>query len=263
MPGEEFMTPAAMRRMLRSAGNDSTIKGVIVRIDSPGGDGFASDEIWREMMLLRQKKPLVISMSDTAASGGYYIAMTGDPVLAYPGTLTGSIGVFYGKVDLHGLYDKLGITKQLLSRGQFAEIDSDYTPLSDAGRRKMQDSIDQFYNSFIGRVAQGRRRSPAQIEPVAQGRVWLGDQARLNGLVDELGGLDRAIETVKQKAGIPREEKIRLVSYPPRRSILDELFGRAQAEATPPMVKFLRRFATATWMRGGFLELMPYTITIE
>ena len=102
-------------------GNDAGIKGVIVRIDSPGGEVFASDAIWREMNLLSKKKPMVISMSDVAASGGYYIAMTGDPVVAYPGTLTGSIGVVFGKANLHGLYDKLGVTKDLLSRGRFAD----------------------------------------------------------------------------------------------------------------------------------------------
>src|SRR6266480_1721881 len=116
-------------KLLRRVGNDSGIKGVIVRIDSPGGEVFASDAIWREMNLLSKKKPMVISMSDTAASGGYYIAMTGDPVLAYPGTFTGSIGVVFGKANLHGFYDKIGITKDIISRGRFAEIDSDYEPL--------------------------------------------------------------------------------------------------------------------------------------
>ena len=106
-----------------SAG-DSSLDGVVVRIDSPGGDAVASDEIWREMNLLSKKKPMVISMSDTAASGGYYMAMTGDPVVAYPGTLTGSIGVVFGKPDMHGLYDKLGVTKDTIARGRFADIDS-------------------------------------------------------------------------------------------------------------------------------------------
>ncbi|HVX65238.1 MAG TPA: S49 family peptidase, partial [Bryobacteraceae bacterium] len=105
--GEGFISSEGMTRLLRQVRNDASIRGVIVRIDSPGGDGFASDEIWREMGLLSKKKPVVISMSDLAASGGYYMAMTGDPVLAYPGTFTGSIGVFYGKADLHGLYDKI------------------------------------------------------------------------------------------------------------------------------------------------------------
>src|SRR5579859_7881414 len=132
---EEFV------KLLRRVGSDGDIKGVIVRVDSPGGEVFASDAIWREMNLLSKKKPMVISMSDTAASGGYYIAMTGDPVVAYPGTITGSIGVVFGKANLHGLYDKLGVTKDLLSRGRFATIDSDYQPLTADGRNKLRSDI--------------------------------------------------------------------------------------------------------------------------
>lgn len=262
---DNFVTSAGMTRLLEQVGSDSSIRGVIVRIDSPGGDGFASDEIWRQMNLLSKKKPVVISMSDLAASGGYYMAMTGDPILAYPGTFTGSIGVFYGKADLHGLYDKLGIQKEVLSRGRFAAIDSDYVPLSNEARKKLQSSIEDFYKSFIDRVAQGRKRSPAQIEPVAQGRVWLGDQAKANGLVDQLGGLDQAIGFVKQRAGIPGADKVRLVAYPPRRSIFEQLFTR-QAEAAMPQAELfslLRRFSTRTWIQGGMLKMMPYTIEMK
>ncbi len=121
-------------RILAKVENDSGIKAVIVRIDSPGGEVTASDEMWRAMNELRKKKPVVISMSDAAASGGYYMAMSGDPIIAYPATETGSIGVVFGKPNLHGLYDKLGITKDYVSRGRFALIDSDYQSLSDAGR---------------------------------------------------------------------------------------------------------------------------------
>lgn len=264
--GEGFITSSGMTKLLNQVGSDSSIRGVIVRIDSPGGDGFASDEIWREMGLLSKKKPLVISMSDLAASGGYYIAMTGDPILAYPGTLTGSIGVFYGKADLHGLYDKIGLQKEILTRGRFADIDSDYVPLSDAARKKLQGSIDEFYKSFVGRVAQGRHRGYDQVEPLAQGRVWLGSQAKTNGLIDQFGGLDKAIEMVKQKAGIPAGERVRLVAYPPRRSIFEQLFSQSAAAATGPeaqILSLLRRFSTRTWIEGGMLKMMPYTIEVK
>ena len=193
---------------------------MVVRIDSPGGDAVASDEIWREMNLLSKKKPVVISMSDTAASGGYYMAMTGDPVVAYPGTLTGSIGVVFGKPNLHGLYDKLGITKDMIARGRFAAIDSDYSDLSPAELAKLKEGIDANYHDFVAKVAQARRRPFDQIEPLAQGRVWLGDQAKERGLVDELGAIDRALELVKQKARIPASENVAIVMYPARRSIL-------------------------------------------
>src|SRR5207237_2879074 len=115
--GEQELTAYGFNKLLRRVAGDRLIKGVVVRIDSPGGEVTASDEIWREMNLLSKKKPLVISMSDAAASGGYYISMTGDPILAYPATLTGSIGVVYGKPNLRGLYDKLGITKDFILRG--------------------------------------------------------------------------------------------------------------------------------------------------
>lgn len=263
--GEGFVTSDGMTRLLQRVGSDSGIRGVIVRIDSPGGDGFASDEIWREMMLLSKKKPLVISMSDLAASGGYYMAMTGDPILAYPGTFTGSIGVFYGKANLHGLYDKIGLQKELLTRGKFADIDSDYVPLSDAARQKLQSSIGEFYQTFIEKVAQGRHRNASQVEPIAQGRVWLGSQAKANGLIDQFGGLDSAIDVLRKKAGISASDKVRLVSYPPRRNIVDEFLSR-QAATSMPETKFLsmlRRFSTRTWKEGGILKMMPYTIEIK
>jgi protease-4 len=250
-------------KLLRRVQDDSSIKGVIVRVNSPGGEVTASDEIWRAMNLLSKKKPLVISMSDDAASGGYYMVMTGDPIVAYPGTITGSIGVVFGKPVLHGLYDKLGIDKELLSRGRFAKIDSDYEPLSPEGRAKLREGIDDEYRSFVTKVATARKKDFNEIEPLAQGRVWLGDQAKSHGLVDELGGLDRAIELVKQKAKIGASEKITLVTYPSKRSILDVLFSdRSEAVMDAKIASFpaLRDAHVRTWMRGGMLALRPFSI---
>ena len=215
------------------------------------------------MNQLSRKKPMVISMSDTAASGGYYMAMTGDPIIAYPGTLTGSIGVVFGKPNLHGLYDKLGIDKEALSRGRFARIDSDYEPLDEAGRQKLREGIDDGYRSFVTKVATARKKKFDEIEPLAQGRVWVGDQAKGNGLVDELGGIDRAIELVKQKANIPAKEGVALVVYPPRRSILDVLLAQDSTEAMVrsriAAVPALRDIHANVWMRGGMLRMMPFT----
>ena len=154
-------------------------------------------------------------MGDVAASGGYFMAVTGDPIVAYPNTITGSIGVITAKINLHGLYDKLGIQKDILSRGQFAAMDSDYKPMTPAERAKLRDSIESTYKGFVSRVATGRKKSYEQVDELAQGRVWLGGQAKQNGLVDELGGLDRAIELVRKKAGIPADQKTVLVPYPP------------------------------------------------
>ena len=147
-------TSYGFNKLLRQVGNDSRVKGVIVRIDSPGGEVTASDDIWREMNLLSKKKPMVISMSDVAASGGYYMAMTGDPIVAYPETVTGSIGVVFGKPNLHGLYDKLGITKDAVQRGKHADIDSDYTPLTPDEKELLREGIDESYQDFVTKVAE-------------------------------------------------------------------------------------------------------------
>ncbi len=263
-PFDDAITPAGMQKLLRQVAEDSSIKGVILRIDSPGGDSLASDQIWREVNLLSKKKPLVVSMSDLAASGGYYMAMTGDPIVAYPGTITGSIGVVYGRINLRGLYDKLGISKDSLARGHFAEIDSDYIPLTSEARDKIRRAVDENYHGFVARVAQSRKRKYEEIEPLAQGRAWLGSQARERGLVDELGGLDRAIELVKQKARIPQQEKIRLVDYPGKRSIFEWVMERERASAMDPRLgAWLKQVHAALWMRGGVMRVMPYSITVR
>jgi protease-4 len=251
-------------KLLRRIGRDSSVDGVVVRIDSPGGDAVASDEIWREMNLLSKKKPMVISMSDYAASGGYYMAMTGDPIVAYPGTLTGSIGVVFVKPDVHGLMDKLGIGEDTIARGRFAEIDSLDHPLTPVELAKLKEGIDANYQDFVAKVAQARRRPFDQIEPLAQGRVWLGDQAKTNGLVDELGGIDRALELVKQKARIPASENVTIVMYPARRSILDVLFGHAQESAVESRLRRLvRGWPPESWTHGGLLRIMPYMVTAQ
>ncbi|MGH9672076.1 MAG: signal peptide peptidase SppA [Bryobacteraceae bacterium] len=248
-------------RLIRSVSNDNSIRGVVVRVDSPGGDAVASDDILHELRMLSRKKPMVISMSDLAASGGYYISMTGDPVVAYPATMTGSIGVIYGKVNMRGLYDKLGIQKQILKRGRFADIDSDYEPLSADGRKKLREGIDKVYESFLARVAEGRRKKRSDIEPLAQGRVWLGSQARENGLIDETGGIDRALELVRKKANIAPQEKVRLVMYPPRRSIFDLLFGRGEEPSVESRLRSLMGgLDLRLWSQGGVMRLMPYQL---
>ena len=263
--GDEGITSYGFNKLLRRVAGDSLIKGVVVRIDSPGGETVASDEIWREMNLISRKKPLVISMSDAAASGGYYIAMTGDPIVAYPGTMTGSIGVVFGKPNLHGLYDKLGITKDSLKRGRFADIDSDYRPLFSEERAMLRNGIDENYRDFVGKVADARRRKFDEVEPLAQGRVWLGSQARRQGLVDDLGGLDRAIELVKQKARIPAGANVTLVPYPPRRNIIDVLLRRQQDDLLQSKLSSLLHGLPPlrAWMKGGFLRLAPYSIDVR
>jgi protease-4 len=270
--GDAGLESEAFDKMLSRVANDKSIKGVIVRIDSPGGEVFATDDMWRAMNELHKKKPIVISMSDDAASGGYYMAMSGDTLVAYPGTITGSIGVVFGKANIHGLYDKLGITKDSVSRGRFARIASDYQSLSDTEKMKLREDIDAEYEDFVGKVAAARKKPASVIEPLAQGRVWLGDQAKANGLVDELGGLDRAIELIKAKSGIPAGNKVSLVLYPAKRTVFDLLFRPnpdAEADAMlsgvglAPLRAAWHDASLRVWMRGGMLRMMPFSIQIQ
>ena len=255
---ESSLTSNGFNKLLIQVAGDSTIKGVVVRIDSPGGEVTASDDIWRQMNLLSKKKPTVISMSDLAASGGYYMAMTGDPIVAEPGTLTGSIGVVFGKPNLHGLYDKLGVTKDFIQRGKHADIDSDYTSLTPEERDKLRQGIDESYQDFLSKVANARHHSVDEIDAVAQGRVWLGSQAKTRGLVDELGGLDTAIGLVKKKANIPAGEQVTLVTYPPRRNIIDVIMKRSQEDMLESkLAEAFGRMPFHAWMKGGYLRLMP------
>lgn len=248
--------------------NDKSIKGVILRVDSPGGDAVASDEILHEIKLLAGEKPLVISMSDVAASGGYFISATGDPIVAYPNTITGSIGVIYGKPNLHGLYDKLGVTKELLTRGKFADIDSDYTPLSDAEKQKLHQGIEATYRSFVTKVATARKKTYDQIDPLAQGRVWMGAQASSNGLVDHLGGLNQAVQLVRQRAKLGPNEGILLVPFPPKRSLFDVLFNSnpdsmVDAQVSRTLKNVLGFQPRPALLKGGILEILPYTVTFR
>lgn len=258
------ITASASVKLMREVEDDSSIQGVILRIDSPGGDGIASDDILHEAKRLSQKKPTVISMSDLAASGGYFIAMTGDPVIAYPNTLTGSIGVFFGRINLKGLYDKLGIKKETLTRGKFANIDSENGPLTDEERAKLRREIEVFYHGFVERVADGRKRKYDDVEPLAQGRVWLGSQAKLNGLVDEIGGLDRAVELVKQRAKIAASDKVTLVTYPPRRTLFELLFSRSgDSELDSKIRAMVGQWPVRALAHGGIMRLMPFTIQVK
>ena len=207
-------------------------------------------------------------MSDLAASGGYYIAMTDAPIVAYPGTMTGSIGIFYGKLNLRGLYDKIGVSKEILTRGKFAAIDSDYRGYSAAERDKLRQELEVFYSNFVQKVADARGREWDEIDQIAQGRVWVGSQAAENGLVDELGGLDRAIEMAKEAAGLETTEKVTLVTYPTPKKLIDVLLDPSRFATRSPAVDQLRPYLSGidSWpalLQGGFLRIAPYSITIQ
>lgn len=254
--------------------DDESIDGVILRIDSPGGDAIASEQMLRAVRRLREEKPVVVSMANVAASGGYYIASAPDvPIVAYPGTYTGSIGVFYLHLNLRGLYEKLGLNKEILARGRFAAIDSDYKAPSREERERLRDYIDAFYATFLKRVSEGRAMEPEAVHEIAQGRVWIGSQAHGNGLVDALGGYGRAIELVKEAAEIEADAPVRIVTYPPRRSVVDVLLERgASARALrllePPALGELRQawkhaLGARAFLRGGPMHLMPYALSVD
>ena len=211
---------------------------------------------------------MIVSMSDLAASGGYYIAMANAPIVAYPGTMTGSIGIFYGKLNLRGLYDKIGISKEILTRGRFAAIDSDYRGYSTEERDKLRQELEVFYRNFVQKVADARKREWDDIHQIAQGRVWMGSQAEANGLVDELGGLDRAIEMAKEAAGLEPSDRVTLVTYPPPKKLIEVLLDPDRFATRSPTVDRLRAYFAGidSWpalLQGGFLRIAPYSITIQ
>lgn len=268
--GDSVLSSDDFNETVRRLRDDESIDAVVLRIDSPGGDAIASDDMWRELNLLAAEKPIVVSMSDVAASGGYYMAMIGDaPVLAYPGTVTGSIGVFFGKVNLRGLYDKIGLKKEILTRGRFAAIDSDYLPLGEAERGKLREGIEHIYHGFVSKVADARGKEYDAIHEVAQGHVWLGAQALENGLVDELGGFERAISLAKERAGIKEDETVSLVIYPKTKTLVDILLedgSYPQAKLSFDALDLLKSAADRNLpalLHGGMLAVTPYAFSVR
>ena len=277
---EVAITSRGMTKILRQIRDDDRISGVILRVDSPGGDAVASDEILHEMQKLSEKKPLVISMSDYAASGGYMISMTGDPVLAYDNTQTGSIGVFFGKPNLKGLFDKLGVNVYTMDRGKWASIDSSVEPMTTAERNKLHGELEVYYQRFVDLVAEGRHSNYETIAPLAEGRVWLGRQAADNDLVDKIGGFDEAIAMVRENAEIPESDKISLIAYPRRQTLWELLLNQEQQNNNMTTSALLSHWA-AEWTgaaepleqlkglpwrslsHGGALELAPYSIEVQ
>jgi len=258
---------------IRKIRDDASIKAIVLRIDSPGGSSVASDVIWRELKITRDenpKRPIVTSMSDLAASGGYYIAMPTEAIVAQPGTLTGSIGIFGGKMVIGGTLDKLGVTTEAVVSGANAGIYSPFAPFTPAQREKVASFMDDFYKNFLTKVAESRKSTPAAIHAVAQGRVWTGRQALDHGLVDALGGLDAAVALAKEKAKIPANEDVQLVVYPERRGLLDALSEQFGGAGTAGLWSMLagtserRAMAalsapTRLFRRGEPLALMPFT----
>jgi protease-4 len=269
-PGEGVILGSeTMVKALREARRRKAVRAIILRVDSPGGDAPASDEIWREVDRCREEKPVVASMSDYAASGGYYIAVAADSIVAQSATVTGSIGVYGGKFNVLGLYRKLGLNVETVSRGRHAEMFSPFKDFSREEAARFQQTMDLVYRTFVQRVAKGRRLDLDRVEKVAQGRVWSGASASGLALVDELGGLARAIELAKDMAGIPREDLIALEVYPrDERNFLQRLFAELFSDEEEGQV--LRRLpGVREWLAvlelpaDGVLALLPFRLEIR
>jgi protease-4 len=267
-PQGEVVGSDTIIRYLRKARADDSIRAIVLRVDSPGGSAIASDVIWREVELTRAVKPVIASMSDVAASGGYYIAMPAHKIVAEPATLTGSIGVVMVKFVIDGTLKKLGMNMEGVSDGRYANLYSPIRPFSPEERAKIQEQMQATYDAFVEKAASGRHTTPEKIDAIAQGRVWTGQQAKQIGLVDELGGLERALALAKEHAKIGRDTEVELVVYPPKRSLYETLADPFGASGSSGLLSsFLglddrRALQTLTaplrvFRRGEPLAIMP------
>ncbi len=215
---------------LREAEADPTVKAIVLRVDSPGGSALASDLMWRE--ITRIEKPIVASMSDVAASGGYYISMGCDRIVAEPGTLTGSIGVISIKLPLGGLMDRIGVTTETVAAGKNGDFDSPLRPWTDAEKASLRKVSEEVYHQFVAKAAQGRKMEFAALEKLAGGRVYTGRQAQAAGLVDDLGTLDDAIASAKNLAGLDRDADTELLILPKAKGLLESFFDPLEGRDT-------------------------------
>jgi protease-4 len=265
-------------KAINDAAEDSSIKAIVLRVDSPGGSALASDLIWHAIENAKTKKPVVTSMGDVAASGGYYIAANSNKIVAEPSTVTGSIGVFLGKPNVKGLYDWLGISSETISRGKNAgifDVTRNWTPEERAVFENQAKNI--YYDNFVPKVAAGRGKPAEYIDSIGQGRVWTGMQAKEKGLIDEFGGLNKAVEIAKQLANLPADKDVKRVVFPTPKPFLQELFGsddeatvqakqrEALMQALPEDARRLFRYAALfdAMKRGETMALMPFELNIK
>ena len=227
--GESVLGSKTLTAALRKAAENQKVAAVVLRIDSPGGSATASDLIWRETV--RMQKPLIASMGDVAGSGGYYIAMGANKIYAEPGTLTGSIGVLGGKVVLKGLFDKLGLNTEVISRGANSGSMSATQSFTPEERRMWTDLLQDVYHQFVDKAAKGRKMSYEKLEALAQGRVYSGQTAKKIGLVDELGTLHDAIAAAKTAAGLKPDADVELLILPEPKTIFEQIFGDNDPDA--------------------------------
>lgn len=266
----ESMGSETIVTAIEQAEADKSVAAIVLRIDSPGGSALASDLIWRA--LGQCKKPVIASMGDVAASGGYYIAMGCQEIFAEPGTITGSIGVVGGKLAINGLLEKAGVTTEVISRGKNSGLLSAGKPFTDSERQAFKQNMEQVYRQFVSKAAAGRGVSVEEIEKLAGGRVWTGRQAQQNGLVDKVGTLSDALAAAKKSAGIGPDEKVELLQLPQPTSFLDQLLGldtevRMQPAAALLPPELSKLVTQAEQVRRLFREpavlIMPFAVEIR
>jgi protease IV len=257
-------------KALRKARESKRVKAIVLRINSPGGSAQASDEMWREVVLTSKEKPIIASMSDYAASGGYYLAMACDTIVAKPTTITGSIGVFMIVPDVSQfLGNKLGITSEQVKTGEIGELLTITRSLNEVEKGILQKQTEAIYESFTTKAADGREMKVEDLRKIASGRVWTGEQARENGLVDQLGGLEDAIKIAAEKAGVAEDYKLRY--YPKPKGLLERYINSKEEEATETKMREALGGENAMlfeqWKKvqklQGVQARMPYEFTIN
>jgi protease-4 len=269
--GTPVLASDTVGEALEEAAAEPSFDALIFRIDSPGGSALASDSVFRALRRAQKEgKPVVASFSDVAASGGYYVAAGADAIVASPATLTGSIGVFALRPVLGGLYDKLGIGFETLTRGRHAALQLSARPLSEGDRARLQAQVRSIYELFVERVAQGRSMQVTAVDAMARGRVYTGAQALELGLVDELGGLFAAIARAKSALGIDAEADVELVPYPPPRTLFEEItlgLNGAAMSRTGLEILEARLDALAPWLgalsEGAPVALLPFPFEVH
>ena len=233
LPGEsdrDVVGGATISEAIRKARTNEKVKAIVLRINSPGGAFSASDQMWREVSLAAKQKPVIASMSNYAASGGYYLAMACDTIVAQPTTITGSIGIFSVLFDLSGfLGDKIGITSEEVKTGEIGALTTVMRPLTETEKDIWQKRTEEIYETFTNKAAEGRKMSQDDIKKIASGRVWTGNQAKDNGLVDILGGFDDAIKVAAEAAKIATDYKLKY--YPRQKTFLERWTGDAEQSA--------------------------------
>jgi protease-4 len=268
MFGGSALGSTTLVKALKQADDDKDVVAIVLRVDSPGGSAVASDLIWRETQ--RIKKPIVASMGNTAASGGYYISMGTDKIYAEPSTVTGSIGVIGGKFVLGGLYKKLGLTTEVIARGKNSGAFSSTNPFTERERKVWMSMLRETYRQFVSKAAKGRKMSYGELHERAQGRVYSGEAALKLGLVDELGTLHDAIMHAKKLAGLKKDQKVRLLILPRPKTFFEQLFEDpaattdAAVRAAGPMAEYLGEVDILKRLfKEPVLMWMPYRIEVK